>query len=182
MLADGARQIPQPVWTCCESGCGDQPIPTDFTDSASRCVPSLGPTQLPGVYRLWGPPSFPVCTVSGAHPVSYSRVRGIISPGVKRPWREIDHSPYSTEIRNKWSYASAVHVCASHRGRDSFAFFMHGLHAYMFRRFITYPCVRNSLHARARTHAHTHTHRRIQKEGNTLHTFKDDVNIETTMT
>jgi hypothetical protein len=33
---------------------------------------------------------------------------GAVSPGVKRPWREADHSaPSSVEVKNTWRYTSA---------------------------------------------------------------------------
>jgi hypothetical protein len=44
---------------------------------------------------------------SGVHPASIQWVLGAISPGVKRPGREADHShPSSSEVRNAWSYTS----------------------------------------------------------------------------
>ena len=44
--------------------------------------------------RSWGPPSFPC-------------VPEIISPGIKWPERQVDHSPPSgAEVRNEWSYTS----------------------------------------------------------------------------
>jgi hypothetical protein len=44
---------------------------------------------------------------SGAHPASYTMVTGVLSPGVKWPWREADHSPPSSaEVKNAWSYTS----------------------------------------------------------------------------
>jgi hypothetical protein len=50
-----------------------------------------------------------VHTGSGAHPFSYpkgSRGRAL-SPGIKRPRREADHSPPSSaEFKNAWSYTS----------------------------------------------------------------------------
>jgi hypothetical protein len=43
---------------------------------------------------LWGPPT---CLYSAYH--------GDLSPGVKRPGHEVDHSPSpSAEIKNAWSY------------------------------------------------------------------------------
>jgi hypothetical protein len=45
-------------------------------------------------------------TDSGAHPTSYRK--GILTPGVKRPGREADHSPPSIdEFKNALSYASS---------------------------------------------------------------------------
>jgi hypothetical protein len=47
----------------------------------------------PRPYRIWGPPRF----------------RGALSPGVKRPGREADHTyPSSTEDGKVWSYASTL--------------------------------------------------------------------------
>jgi hypothetical protein len=43
--------------------------------------------------RFWGPPWVP----------------GALSPGVKRPGREADHSPpASAEVKNTWTYTSAL--------------------------------------------------------------------------
>jgi hypothetical protein len=34
-------------------------------------------------------------------------VTGTLSPGIKRPWHEADHSPESSaEVKNAWSYAA----------------------------------------------------------------------------
>jgi hypothetical protein len=45
---------------------------------------------------------------SGAHPASYPWVRGALSPVVKRPGREADHSPAtSAEVKKIWIYTSA---------------------------------------------------------------------------
>jgi hypothetical protein len=45
---------------------------------------------------LWGPPNL----LSDVY-------RGAISPGIKRPGREANHSPSSsTEFKNAWSYTS----------------------------------------------------------------------------
>jgi hypothetical protein len=45
--------------------------------------------------RLWGPPNL------------YPLGTGALSPGVKRPGREADHSPpTSVEIKNTWVYTS----------------------------------------------------------------------------
>jgi hypothetical protein len=42
-----------------------------------------------------------VRTGPGAHPASYSKGNGVLSPGVKRPGREVNHSPpCSTEVKN----------------------------------------------------------------------------------
>jgi hypothetical protein len=46
---------------------------------------------------------------SGVHQISYLMGTGVSFPGVKRSGREDDHSPpSSTEVKNKWSYTSAV--------------------------------------------------------------------------
>ena len=51
--------------------------------------PALGPTHLP---TQWVP--------------------GAISPGVKRPGRDVNHLPPSTaEVKNEWSYTSAPPIC-----------------------------------------------------------------------
>jgi len=39
--------------------------------------------------------SAPVQTGPGAHPASYKMVTGLF-PGVKRPWRYVDHPPLSS--------------------------------------------------------------------------------------
>jgi hypothetical protein len=46
-------------------------------------------------------------TGSGAHPASYPMGTGALSPGVKRPGREADHSPpTSAEVNKTWIYTS----------------------------------------------------------------------------
>jgi hypothetical protein len=48
-----------------------------------------------------------VQTGSGAHPASYPMGTGAVSPGVKRPGREADHSPLiSAEVKEIWIYTS----------------------------------------------------------------------------
>jgi hypothetical protein len=49
-----------------------------------------------------------VQTGSGVHPTSYSMgTGGAISPGVKRPGREADHSPpANAEVKKMWIYTS----------------------------------------------------------------------------
>jgi hypothetical protein len=43
----------------------------------------------------------------GVHPTSYSMVTGALSPGVKRPGHEVDHSPTaSVEVKNVSIYTS----------------------------------------------------------------------------
>jgi len=37
-----------------------------------------------------------VQTASGAHPACYSIGTGVVSPGLKRPWRDVNHSPASS--------------------------------------------------------------------------------------
>jgi hypothetical protein len=47
----------------------------------------------------------------------------VISPEVKRPGREIDHSIISSvDVKNEWSYTSASPIYLRGVGRDSFAF------------------------------------------------------------
>jgi hypothetical protein len=55
-------------------------------------------------------------------------VPGALSPGVKRPGREADHSsPFSVEVKNAWSYASTppyvlmVRYLVKHRDNFTFA-------------------------------------------------------------
>jgi hypothetical protein len=48
-----------------------------------------------------------VQTGSGAYPSSYPMGTRVSFSGVKRPEREIDHSPPSSaEVKNAWSYTS----------------------------------------------------------------------------
>jgi hypothetical protein len=48
-----------------------------------------------------------VLTVSAPPPASYPVGTRAVTPGVKRPSREADHSPPSTsEFKDAWSYAS----------------------------------------------------------------------------
>jgi hypothetical protein len=43
----------------------------------------------------------------GSHPVSYQLGLGALSPAVKRPGREADHSPPTgAEVRKTWIYTS----------------------------------------------------------------------------
>jgi hypothetical protein len=40
-------------------------------------------------------------------PIQFQWVAGALSPGVKRPYREANHSPFSSsEVKNAWSYTS----------------------------------------------------------------------------
>jgi hypothetical protein len=48
-----------------------------------------------------------------------------VSPGVKRPGREV--TPYSAEVKNEWSYAYTFYVCL-HVYRDSSIFIDRLLH------------------------------------------------------
>lgn len=42
------------------------------------------------------------------HPASYFWIQGVISPSVKRPEREADHSPSSNyKVKNQWTFISA---------------------------------------------------------------------------
>jgi len=53
-----------------------------------------------------------VHTVSGVHETSHSLAVGVLSPGVKRLERAVNHVPLSsTEVKNEWSYTSTPHVC-----------------------------------------------------------------------
>jgi hypothetical protein len=46
-------------------------------------------------------------TGSEVHRTSYPRGTGALSPGVKRPGREIDHSPPSSaDVKKMWFYTS----------------------------------------------------------------------------
>jgi len=47
-----------------------------------------------------------------AHPPSYSVSNGTVSPGVKRPRHQADHSsPSRTEVKNEWRYTSTSLMC-----------------------------------------------------------------------
>jgi hypothetical protein len=46
-------------------------------------------------------------TESGVHPASYSMGIGILSPRIKRPGREADHSPLNNaDVKKMWVYIS----------------------------------------------------------------------------
>jgi hypothetical protein len=46
-------------------------------------------------------------TGSEVHPTSIQWVPGALSPGVKRPGREVDHSPpASAEVKKMWIYTA----------------------------------------------------------------------------
>jgi hypothetical protein len=48
-------------------------------------------------------------TGSGAHPSPYPMGIWALSQGIKRPGREVDHSPPSSaEVKNAWSYTSIL--------------------------------------------------------------------------
>jgi hypothetical protein len=58
-------------------------------------------------YRQEFSPLHVVHTGSGAHPASCPMgPGGGLSPGVKRPLLEADHSPPSAEVKNTWIYTS----------------------------------------------------------------------------
>jgi hypothetical protein len=59
--------------------------------------------------RLWGPPNL---------------IFNVIFPGVKRPERQVDYSPPSSdEIRNEWSNMSAPPIRLRGWDGDNFTFF-----------------------------------------------------------
>jgi hypothetical protein len=67
---------------------------------------------------------------SGAHPASYAMGTGALSLGVKRPGREVDHSPPSdAEFKNAWSYTSTppnvfmAWCLVKHRDNFNFTFY-----------------------------------------------------------
>ena len=48
-------------------------------------------------------------TGSGAHPASYSMGSGVLTRGLKQPWREVNRpSPSSAEAKNGWRYNSLL--------------------------------------------------------------------------
>jgi hypothetical protein len=51
---------------------------------------------------------------SGAHPASYPMGTGDSFLGVKRPGREADHSPPTTEVKKTWTYTSTPHTPSWH--------------------------------------------------------------------
>ena len=64
-------------------------------------------------HRYWGPP-IPL----------FSRYRSSSSGGaggVKQPGRDIDYSPSSAEVRNKWMSTSTPHMCFHGVDRDNFS-------------------------------------------------------------
>lgn len=64
-----------------------------------------------------------IAAKSGAGPPSYSKGVGILSPGMKLPWRETGPSPPSiAEIQNKWSYTATPSACLHGVDRESFTF------------------------------------------------------------
>jgi hypothetical protein len=60
----------------------------------------------------------------GAHPFSFSMDTDLISWGVKRPGREVNHSPFSTKVKNEWKYAFAAPVCLHGVGGYNLTFFL----------------------------------------------------------
>jgi hypothetical protein len=57
-----------------------------------------------------------VQTGSGAHPESYPMGTGALSPGVKRPGREADHSPPSSaDVKNGGAIPLLPHMPSWHR-------------------------------------------------------------------
>lgn len=64
-----------------------------------------------------------VQTASGAHPTFYLMGTGFFL-GLKRPGCDVDHSSLpSAEVKDKWSYTSASHVCLHGVERDDFTIF-----------------------------------------------------------
>jgi hypothetical protein len=58
--------------------------------------------------QLWGPPS-----------LQGTKYRGSF-PGVKRPWRDVDHPlPPCAEVKNEWSYTSTPQICLNGVERDN---------------------------------------------------------------
>jgi hypothetical protein len=54
---------------------------------------------------------YSVQTESGAHLTLYTTVPGVLSPGVKRPGREADHSPLSSaEVKNGGAIPPLPHM------------------------------------------------------------------------
>jgi hypothetical protein len=63
--------------------------------------------QVPERSRIFSSPCRQ--TGSGVHPTSYPMSTGGSFPGVKRPWREADHSPpTSVEVKKMWIYTSTT--------------------------------------------------------------------------
>jgi hypothetical protein len=60
---------------------------------------------------------------SWVHPVSYSMVIGVISPGLKRPGRGVNYSLSSnTKVKNEWSYTSTFPTCIHGVGKETSTF------------------------------------------------------------
>lgn len=61
--------------------------------------------------------------VSGAHTAYYALGTKVLFRGVKRPGREVYHSPPSSaEIRNEWIYTSAPSACLHGAEKENFTF------------------------------------------------------------
>ena len=55
--------------------------------------------------------SAPVQTGCGAHPASYTKCNGSLSPGVKRPGRGLDHPPHlAPMLKKEQSFISRTHL------------------------------------------------------------------------
>jgi len=87
--------------------------------------------------RLWGPPS-----------LLFNRYRGSV-PAEKRSGRDIDHSPpYSTEVKNEWSYSSTPFYTPSWYGQVQIFLLPHktenGININQMPRLIAVFCIRHS--------------------------------------
>jgi hypothetical protein len=60
---------------------------------------------------------------SGVHPASCSVGTELLSPGVKRPESEGDHShPSTAEVKSEWSFTSTPSLCLHGADKENFIF------------------------------------------------------------
>ena len=66
-----------------------------------------------------------VQTGCGTHPACYSIGIVVLSLRIKRPEREVNHSPsFSTEVKNQWSYTNIPPICIHGVGRENLMLLM----------------------------------------------------------
>jgi hypothetical protein len=80
-------------------------IPVGSNMFSVACRPALGPNQPPNQWVL-----------------------GALSPGVKRPGHEADHSPpTSAEVKKTWIYTTTPHTSSWRSAKLLFTFFYNGI-------------------------------------------------------
>jgi hypothetical protein len=68
-------------------------------------------TQVRMKYRVQENAKYNSGRGKGTTSLLFSRYRDSF-PGTKQPGRKVDHSPpFSAEVKNEWSLASAPHIC-----------------------------------------------------------------------